>query len=117
MPAIIRFAASAAITVGRPPREAPPPVINVPEQNISSLPDTLATDLLESAAAIARFIFGPDAHVRRAHTAMAGKCNPHRQFQLGGRLFTRKTVTLRWIADQERRTSKTLLSGRHPIQG
>jgi hypothetical protein len=81
--------------------------VDVSNQLIEDLPAfTLADDLLEGATEIAEFIFGSGTHARRAHTAMAGKRNPLPHFQLGGRLYARKSVIVRWIADQERRKSK-----------
>src|SRR5690348_6644134 len=92
----------------RPANPVPPPAETmdglksgiVPDLPI---PDSLGDDLLVGAAAIAKFVFGPNAHARRAHTAMASRRNTLPHFHVGGRLYARKSVIIQWIADQERR--------------
>ena len=108
MPAIIRTARPRRPSPPAAAREAPPEVLLQldAKPHDEPVPDSLADDLLEGATEIAEFIFGPGTHAGRAHTALAGKCNPLPHFQIGGRLYTRKSVIVRWIGDQEMRKSK-----------
>ena len=64
----------------------------------------LSDDLLEGAAAIAKFVFGNDTHKTRRrvyHLADLKRRDRLPVFRMGQQIFARKSTLLRWIAERE----------------
>lgn len=59
----------------------------------------LSDDLLEGAAEIATFVWGPNANRRKAYHAIESGWLP--VWRLGNRIYARKSRLLAWIVEQE----------------
>lgn len=71
------------------------------DSGCSSTPEKLADDLLRGAAAIAEFVYGDSAARRKIfHLAETSRIPV---FRLGSMLCARRSVLLKWIAEQEER--------------
>jgi hypothetical protein len=74
------------------------------ERNIKPIVGDLSEDLLEGAAAIARFVFGrDDAASRRKiyNLAAAQRSDRLPVFRMGSQIFARKSTLLRAISERE----------------
>jgi len=70
----------------------------------TKMADSLAEDLLEGAAEIARFVFGRDdckSRRRVYHLAAAERSDRLPVFRMGNQIFARKSTLLRSIAERE----------------
>lgn len=66
----------------------------------------LSEDLLEGAAAIAKFVFGDESNKARRrvyHLADLKREDHLPVFRMGQQIFARKSTLLRWIAERENR--------------
>lgn len=64
-------------------------------------PDTLADDLLRGAEAIAEFLYGDAGQRRKVYHLAETSRLPI--FRLGSVLCARRTILLKWIAEQEQK--------------
>lgn len=64
-------------------------------------PETLADDMLHGADAIAEFLFGSRKLRRKVYHLAETSRLP--VFHLGSKLGARRSVLIKWIADQEQR--------------
>jgi hypothetical protein len=79
------------------------PIASASSEEPKKEPVEVANDLLEGAAAIARFMFGEKAHPRRAHTLIRNGL-PHAKN--GNRIWARRSTILEWIKKQEERSGR-----------
>ena len=64
---------------------------------------SMADDLLRGADAIATFLFGDPKHRRKVYHLVADTRRRMPHFKLGSIICARRSVLLRWIAEQENR--------------
>jgi len=65
----------------------------------------LADDLLEGTEEIKKFLFGNRSDRRRVYHLIDRGGLPH--FRMGGRIYSRKSVLLRWIEAQQASASNS----------
>lgn len=78
---------------------------NPPRDDGDVPPEGLKDDLLHGAAEIAEFMFGDAGQRRRIFHLVATTKIP--VFRLGAMICARRSVLVRWIAEQERRVPPT----------